>query len=71
MVTVFSIGCKLYLAEDLTAICLHSSPFSFYFFMKIRNLEGHYNIVRNDIKLLLLPCYQAKMYSSKIYLSKK
>ena len=28
-------------------------------------------IVRNDIKLLLLNCYQAKMYSSKIYLSKK
>ena len=38
--------------------------------MKIQNLEGHYNIVRNDIKLLLLTCYQAKMYSSKIYLSK-
>ena len=60
------------LCLGISLICITNVYLNFVlFFMKIRNLEGHHNIVRNDIKLLLLNCYQAKMYSSKIYVLKK
>ena len=42
----------IYLCLGISLICNTNALLIFVlFFMKIRNLEGHHNIVRNDIKL--------------------